>query len=266
MISSRWRLAVTVGVGLFVALLGCLSVTPVSKAASPAGHTAPSGQQGLLAQLVLTPTKDNTLYESTTGTISNGAGDYLFAGQTNRAGAIRRGVLAFDLAGKLPSGATIVSATLQLHLSKTSAGTTPVNLHRVLANWGEGASNANSNEGGGATATTGDATWLHTSFNTTFWQTPGGDFTPAASATTAVAGEAIYQWRSPTLLADVQSWLADPASNFGWIIIGDENASGTAKRFDSKENPTAANRPQLTIVYTVTETTAARVYLPLITK
>lgn len=213
--------------------------------------------------ITLTASKDNTLYESATGNISNGAGDYLFAGQTNR-GEIRRGLLAFDLTDKLPAGATIVSATIQLHLSKTSAGSTTVSLHRVLANWGEGSSNANSNEGGGVTATTGDATWLHTLFNTTLWQTPGGDFAPTTSATTAVVDVGDYQWRSPTLLADVQGWVANPATNFGWILIGDESATRKAKRFDSKENPTAANRPQLTIVYTVAVTEGAKLYLPLV--
>lgn len=237
--------------------------TSVLYAGTAQRDTAANTSGTIPISITLTASKDNTLYESATGNISNGAGDYLFAGQTNQS-AIRRGLLAFDLTDKLPAGATIVSATLQLHMSKTSAGSAAVSLHRVLANWGEGSSNANSNEGGGATASTGDATWLHTLFNTTLWQAPGGDFAPTASATTAVAGVADYQWRTPALLADVQGWVANPTANFGWLLIGDENANSTAKRFDSRENPTAANRPQLTIVYTVTETTPATVYLPLI--
>lgn len=240
-----------------------LMQTTVLYAATAHGNRVAAASGTIPISITLTASKDNTLYESATGNISNGAGDYLFAGQTNQ-GAIRRGLLAFDLTDKLPAGATIVSATLQLHLSKTSAGSTAVSVHRVLANWGEGSSNANSNEGSGATASTGDATWLHTLFNTTLWQTAGGDFAPTASATTSVANVASYQWHSSTLLGDVQGWQANPATNFGWILIGDESAGGTAKRFDSRENPTAAARPQLTIVYTVTETTPAMVYLPLI--
>lgn len=253
-------------VGTALALVLLMQTTVLF--AGTAQHTAVDGASGTIPiSITLTSSRDNTLYESATGNISNGAGDYLFAGQTNQS-AIRRGVLAFDLTNKLPTGATIVSATLQLHMSKTTAGSTAVSVHRVLADWGEGSSNANSNEGGGAAASTGDATWLHTRFNTTLWQTPGGDFTPAASATAAVAGVADYQWHSPTLLADVQGWQANPATNFGWLIIGDESANSTAKRFDSRENPTAANRPQLTIVYTVTETTTetAQIFLPLAIK
>lgn len=240
-----------------------LMQTTVLYAETAQPDTAAETNSTIPISLTLASSKDNTLYENATGNISNGAGDYLFAGQTNQS-SIRRGLLAFDLTDKLPAGATIVSATLQLHLSKTSAGSSTVSLHRVLANWGEGSSNANSNEGGGATASPGDATWLHTLFDATLWQTAGGDFAPTASAATSVANVATYQWRSPTLLADVQGWQANPATNFGWLLMGDESASGTAKRFDSRENPTAANRPQLTIVYTVVGSTTATVYLPLV--
>ena len=44
--------------------------------------------------------------------------------------------------------------------------------------------------------------------------------------------------------ADVQSWLDDPASNFGWLVLGDESEIPTAKRFDTRES---ASPPVLTI-------------------
>jgi hypothetical protein len=43
-----------------------------------------------------------------------------------------------------------------------------------------------------------------------------------------------------------------PNFNYGWIVIGDEANSQTARRFDSRENPTAANRPRLRVYYSVT--------------
>src|SRR3990172_8140426 len=52
------------------------------------------------------------------------------------------------------------------------------------------------------------------------------------------------------MVADVQDWLDNPAANFGWIVMGNEGTVETAKRFDSKENTTAGNRPSLTITYT----------------
>ena len=47
-------------------------------------------------------------------------------------------------------------------------------------------------------------------------------------------------------MRDVQSWLDDPASNFGWLVLGDESEISTAKRFDTRES---ASPPVLTIIY-----------------
>ncbi|MCB0184110.1 MAG: DNRLRE domain-containing protein [Caldilineaceae bacterium] len=216
--------------------------------------------------VVLTSTKDNTLYEDTEGDVSNGMGAFFFVGKT-AGGSNRRGLLAFDVAGSLPAGATVVSASLQLQMSKTSGGAATVGLHRALADWGEGTSDAAANEGQGGTATTGDATWLHTFYDTTLWQTPGGDFAPTATARTSVDGVGFYTWAStPTLVAEVQGWVETPASNFGWVVVGDESANGTAKRFIARESGAAANRPQLTVVYTITETAQSNIYLPIIQK
>jgi hypothetical protein len=216
--------------------------------------------------VVLTPTKDNTLYESATGDVSNGAGAFFFVGQT--AGAeTRRGLLAFGVADQVPAGATVVSAALQLQMSKTSGGAADVSLHRALADWGESSSDATANEGKGATAAVGDATWLHTFHDSALWQTPGGDFAPTATATTAVSGIGLYRWpSSPAMVAAVQQWLDDPAADFGWVLVGDESSGGTAKRFTARESADAAARPQLTVVYTITGTVVSNIYLPLVQK
>lgn len=208
----------------------------------------------------LTPTKDNTLYEfvapslGETGPASNGAGVSLFVGRTNNKGpSIRRGLIAFDVAGAVPAGSTINSVQLVLNMTQTIAGAEPVDLHRLTADWGEGTSNATSGGGGGgAPATTGDATWLHTFFSTSSWATPGGDFSPTVSATEAVDDNGPYTWGSTAqMVADVQGWLDTPASNFGWILIGNESTSATAKRFDTRESGIAtgggAVPPQLII-------------------
>ncbi len=55
---------------------------------------------------------------------------------------------------------------------------------------------------------------------------------------------------TPGLVSDVQGWLGDPATAFGWILIGDEDNIPTAKRFDTRENPVVSYRPQLTIDFT----------------
>jgi hypothetical protein len=203
-------------------------------------------------KITLTPSKDNTLYESSDGSLSDGAGEYIFVGRVGSSGngAIRRTLIRFDISGSVPSGATILDAKLTLNMSKSIAGPTIVNLKKVTADWGEGASNATANEGKGAPSTINDATWIHRFYNTSSWITPGGDFVSTVSASASVSGVGKYSWGSTAqMVADVQGWLNNPASNFGWILLGDESTPNTAKRFDSRQNTVAANMPSLQLTY-----------------
>lgn len=197
----------------------------------------------------INPSKDNTLYEynSSEGDLSNGAGFHFFAGE-NAMDEIRRGVLAFDIAGNVPPGSTITAVTLSLNMSMTAFGTPEtVELHKLLADWGEGTSHASGGEGMGAPATPNDATWRHRFYDTVFWTNQGGDFSPMVSASQSVGPIGQYTWSSAQMIEDVQSWLDNPATNFGWLVLGDESAGATAKRFDTRES---ASPPVLTIVYT----------------
>ena len=209
-------------------------------------------RRNLLTTVELLPIADNTLFEDTAGAISNGVGDHFFAGTVGAAGGneLRRGLVRFDLSS-IPSNATINSVSVQLTVSRTVSGDVPVNLHTVLADWGEGASDAPGQEGQGTTAFPGDATWVHSSFPSPEWENVGGDFNPNSSATIPVGPNGLYTWTSDQLAADVLGWLADPSTNFGWIVVGDESNSGTAKRFDTRENPTEANRPRLIVDFDV---------------
>ena len=131
--------------------------------------------------ITIGPSKDNTLYQDTTGGTSNGAGEFSFTGLTG-SNSIRRGVIAFAIAGNIPAGATINSVTLGLHMSRTTSGPATTELRRLTASWGEGTSNAGANSGNGAPAATNDATWLHPFYNTTLWTKAGGDFVSTVSA------------------------------------------------------------------------------------
>ena len=122
-----------------------------------------------------------------------------------------------------------------------------VELHELLADWGEGTSHAPGEEGDGAPATVNDATWRHRFFDTVFWTTEGGDFSATVSASQSVGSLGQYTWSSAQMIADVQSWLDNPGSNFGWLVLGDESTSVTTKRFDTRES---ASPPLLTIQYT----------------
>ena len=174
----------------------------------------------------LVPLADNTLFEDPNTALSNGAGQYLLTGRiaTMGGGWKRRALLRFDVNGDLPADAIVLSATLTLFMSKTVALSQPVALHLATSAWGEGASNAPLEEGVGAPAQSGDATWIHTFFPATTWSSPGGDFDPNASATTSVGPQNFYyNWSSPTLAADVQLFYDDPNVNHGWILIGNES-------------------------------------------
>jgi hypothetical protein len=210
-----------------------------------------AGTSAIADVVSLLPLRDNTLYESVTGALSNGAGNHFFAGSTN-ASDKRRGLILFDIAGNVPAEATIDSVELTLFASRVSSiAEQGVSLHRTLANWGAAGSHAIGEEGMGAPAMAGDATWRHTFFNTGFWTNDGGDFAPTASATRMVGGQGPYTWTStPQTVADVQAWLDNPASNFGWTLVGDESNSFTAKRFDSLEGLIAGQRPLLTVNFT----------------
>jgi hypothetical protein len=199
------------------------------------------------AMISIFPSKDNTLYEydPAEGDHSNGAGFHFFAGE-NGMGELRRGVVAFDIAGTIPAGSTITAVSLTMNMSMTPAGPETVELHKLLADWGEGTSHAPGGEGDGAPATTNDATWRHRFFDTIFWAMEGGDFSATVSASQSVGPVGQYTWSSVQMVADVQSWVNNPASNFGWLVLGDESVAGSAKRFDTRES---SSPPVLTIEY-----------------
>lgn len=248
---------------LILLLLCALFLTPLAPAAftQSTSRKASGTISGLVQTVTLTATKDNTLYEDPSGALSNGSGNHLFVGRTASGGGalIRRGLVQFDLSPIIPPASTIVSATLTMTMSKTISGPTDVSLHRVTTDWGAGASDAPGAEGAGTAAQPGDATWLHAFFDAALWSTAGGDFIGMVSGTTAVGSEGVYTWRDERMEEDLQRWSFDPASNYGWILIGDESAATTAKRFDAS-NMSSASGPQLVVQFIPAE----QVYLPLI--
>src|SRR5262249_37178202 len=93
----------------------------------------------------ITSSKDTMIFQNNPNN-SDGGGIDMFAG-TNSAQSIRRSLVAFDVAGSIPQGATIVSVQLTLTYAM-AAGTAgsgvgspnlfDIGLHRLLADWGEG--------------------------------------------------------------------------------------------------------------------------------
>jgi hypothetical protein len=206
-------------------------------------------------QIEIRPSKDNTLYENSLGSLSNGQGEFIFTGRTGpfANGESRRAVVAFDVAGNIPAGATIDAVELVLTCDKAPpvSGATTVEIHRLVADWGEGPSQAFAPEGQGTAAGPGDATWVHTFFSANLWANAGGDFVAAPSAATQVDQPAVYTWTSTAqMVADVQDWLDNPNTNFGWILIGDESVDHTARRFSSVQNLIPSDAPILRVHFT----------------
>jgi hypothetical protein len=219
--------------------------------------------------------KDNSIFQSA---VSNSAGGSagIFSG-ANANGSPRRGLIAFDVAGNVPPGSLIIGTQLTLYLGNAggSALPQPIGIHRLTADWGEGTAGSSTptvgGSGNGFAASTGDATWNQRFFGSTNWSNPGatGDFVTAPSATTIVGNtlDTAHHWfpLSTTMRNDVQGWLDNPSSNFGWALINaNETTGGSVRAFYSRsatQNSTGgtlnpAFRPTLTITYVPEPSTA----------
>lgn len=211
------------------------------------------------------PSQDNTVIQATdiTKQLSNGQGD-IFVGRTNQDGqgpatiSIRRGLIQFDIASKIPAGAKITSVSLTMRDVMGLNGDPVVELHSALNSWGEGSSFQNG--GMGAAATAGDATWLYRFFNddSKKWTNPGGDYSDTISGSAVVSddlgGGQLFTWTGSQMIADVQAWLDSPLTNFGWFVLGDEARGQSAKRFNSGESTISPNLPPvLSVTYVIPE-------------
>jgi hypothetical protein len=202
--------------------------------------TDAAGSSTTSAAAVLTivdPTQTNSVTLIDTSIYSSGGNPMgvgsILAG-TRRNGIVDRGLLRFDLT-KVPRGAQIQSAGLRLRVIRIPA--IPVNsnftLHRMLRPWGP------------------DATWANATAGVP-WSTPGGqagvDYTATGSATRFVTGGGAFDFGpSLEILADVNAWLANPGTNYGWILKSESEGSlGTARHFGSNES---AQPPQLLLQY-----------------
>jgi hypothetical protein len=193
--------------------------------------------------------RDATLIEEPDGALANGSGPAFFVGRNNQAqNSVRRGLIYFDLATALPRNARVESVRFTLYMWPSNPGLRTLRLHRLLSDWGEGASFASG--GGGDVSTSGDATWIHTFYDDEFWLRPGGHFVRRASASRDVGASGFYTWEATQkMLADVRLWLRAPRRNFGWILIGDETTPQNAKGFASREESDPSLRPVLEVTY-----------------
>jgi len=177
--------------------------------------------------------------------LNSGADFSMVSGEIGLSGGndVRRAVLVFDLAGRIPSGAVITSASLQVTVVKVPSKS-PVNsnfdLRRLLKAWSEST-----------------VTWNSASTGLT-WEQPcatgSSDSAGSASSTvfvTSAAAPVIYMFPStPSMVADVQAAVDGSAPSFGWLLMSEaEGSPRSARRFGTHED--TVNAPVLTVTYTV---------------
>lgn len=236
---------------------------------------------------------------------ASGKGPALFAGADGSSNK-KRSLLEFNVASAIPAGATITDVTLTLTIGQVAgsgggsggSGATITSrnysLHDNLQQWGEGNSGSPTSTtlggtGQGYARVNGDSTWDYAFYNSnpaqaTTWAggQHGGNFAPINSGTLTItngAANSSYSFLSTTgLVADVQSWLDSPSTNFGWMLKSDTGITSTGATVDLESTPTsflgfysregaisvtgsAANAPTLTITYTPEPTSLALVGL-----
>jgi len=168
-----------------------------------------------------------------------------------------RGLLMFNLSA-IPPNATVNNATLTLQVGTSRASANAVEVHRMLRAWieGTGSGFVQASPGGfGSPALTGEPTWNKRASPSTAWGAPGAlagaDFVAAASATTNPASSRLT-FSSAGLTADVQLFISNPSTNFGWLFKQSVEGSGGARRIATRED--TLNAPKLVLTYTVPTT------------
>lgn len=216
------------------------------------------------ASLTFIPSADTALIEIAP-TNNSGGQAWLLSGKIQNDVYRDRALMKFDFSA-LPTNAIVLSAVVTLEVTRQPGdglANAPFGLHRMLRPWGEGDKVATTVPGQGLPATAGEATWRHAFFPTNEWTVPGGaaglDFSDIESSFQFIygVGQSPYRFEStPELVADVQSWVNSPQSNYGWMLLCDDEATiFTARRFGSREDPDAP--PRLDIEFIVPPYVAA---------
>ncbi len=225
-------------------------------------------------QIELGAAQDATLLGGSDATTNNSLADPgIFVG-TDGEGNPKRGLIEFNIAGSIPSGATITGVTLQMTVGQVAgsggggsggtSGPETISLFDESQAWGQptnfpGATTFGGT-GHGAAPDPGDATWNYAFYSTTPWTIAGGDWSSSLTdiADASVTGTlASFTWSSAAMVTDVQNWLNDPSNNFGWVIKNaDETDIRTFRAFWSAQGAAANDDPALAPELTVTYTAA----------
>jgi hypothetical protein len=141
------------------------------------------------------------------------------------------GLLYWDLTS-IPAGSRVSAVDITLNITNGSSHI--FNFFEAQRDWVEG-----------------EATWINYASGQS-WQLAGGDGSGDRGSTVLASLSGTKGLKTialnPEGVAVVQSWLDNPASNHGFIVLNYASASDGLD-FSSRENRTAANRPKLTVTY-----------------
>jgi hypothetical protein len=205
--------------------------------------------------VTLTSSADTDLFEPAPD--NNTGGNLTFIAGANSGLKRSRGLLRFNLAGQIPSNASIQSVTLTLTVTMVpfSPNDSTFDLHRLLVDWGEGTGSSTSGDAGRA-AVAGEATWNNRFHPSTSWSVVGaaapGDFSSTISASKFIQGVGSYTFSStPEMVADVRQWLVNPSTNFGWILVSESEATARTHRTFASSESSSNNKPTLVVQYVI---------------
>lgn len=187
-------------------------------------------------------TKD-TYLRSDTPTTNNGTSIAIIVRDDSANTYISNSLIAFDLAGQLPAGAEVVSATLKLdYYRESGAKDYTYNLHRLLKGWAQNT-----------------ATWNKLNSGTN-WGSPGATGATDRDATPTVTLSGLGT--PPTLVsfdvtADVENFVEGTKANYGWLLTGGGTVNANFLTSDYTEAGTGSTtrRPILEIEYIPEPTT-----------
>lgn len=190
-------------------------------------------------QVALIPVADAEL-QSQAPAVNFGTGTTMVTGGlgSNAGNALRRALLRFEVAGQVPLGARVTSATLTFNLVREPLAPEDslFQLRKILRPWKET-----------------QVTWNVPAKDTPPWDGSGcagtNDVSAVVSGSVAISSPGVYVIpTTPGMVADVQGWLDNPFANDGWLLRSDTEAPFTARHIATRESGAAA--PVLTVEFT----------------
>ncbi|WP_373083475.1 DNRLRE domain-containing protein [Zhongshania sp.] len=198
------------------------------------GKTATGGKTRLKRWLPMFSLPENGVFTASGDTYitatpaNNNYGALTKAKIVSEAEGKMRGLFQFDISG-LGTESTISNATLQLYINSPNLlSPLDITVYAVSTPWSQGS-----------------ATWNQPT-STTYWATPGGDFSAEAyaSATVNIGDSGLVSWDLTDL---VRAWQAG-LPNYG-ILLKASAATTDVVEFDTRETAAATEHPKLNITY-----------------